>query len=117
MDETALETRLYPRARALAGTAATPEPDFAEVARELTRQHATRRQLWREYRQRHPNGLAYTAFCVHFRRWCQTTGAEATLAQEHVPGEQLFVDYSGDPAYWIDRHPGERQAAQLFVAA
>lgn len=114
-DDGALEARLYPRTVPPKATAA-PEPDFAEIARELARKHVTRRLLWREYRKRHPTGLGYTAFCVHFRRWRKTTGAEATLVQEHVPGERLFVDFSGDPAYWVDRTTGERRSAQLFVA-
>jgi len=117
LDEGALEARLYPKAPAKAGTEAAPEPDYAEIARELTRKHVTRRQLWREYRERHPKGLAYTAFCVHFQRWRRSSGAEATLVQEHVPGEHLFIDYSGDPAYWVDRDSGEQQPAQLFIAA
>jgi transposase len=86
------------------------------VLRELARPHVTRRQLWREYRAQHPNGLKYTAFCVHFRRWRKSLGAEATLTLEHVPGDKLLVDYSGDPAHFVDRDTGEVIAAQLFVA-
>lgn len=83
-----------------------PEPDFAEVARELTRKHVTRRQLWREYRARYPKGLGYTAFCVRYQRWRATTGAEVILALEHEPGNRLYVDYSGDPAYLTDPSNG-----------
>jgi len=115
VDDAALEAQLYPPP--IAASATAPEPDFPEIAAELTRKHVTRRLLWREYRQRHPNGLGYTAFCVHFRRWRKTIGAAVTLVREHVPGEQLFVDYSGDPAYWVDRATGERRAARLFIAA
>jgi len=72
--------------------------------------------LWKEYRAQHPDGLKYTAFCVHFRRWRKTLGAEATLTLEHVPGDKLLVDYSGDPAKFVDRHTGEIIPAPLFVA-
>jgi transposase len=116
MDETALTALLYPRAPATAAPA-YPEPDFAYIARELTRKHVTRRQLWREYRARHPEGLRYTAFCVRYQRWCATVGAEVTLAQEHQPGEHLFVDYGGDPAYLTDPLTGEQRAVWLFTAA
>lgn len=116
VDDTVLEARLYPRAPA-ATAAAFPEPDFAYVARELARKHVTRRQLWREYHAQHPNGLKYTAFCVRYQRWLATTGADVTLTQEHAPGEALFVDYGGDPAYVTDPQSGERRPVWLFVAA
>jgi transposase len=115
LDELTLQTRLYP-SKAKAAQAMRPELDFERVLRELGRKHVTRRQLWKEYRAQHPNGLKYTAFCVNFRRWRKTLGAEATLSLEHVPGDKLLVDYSGDPAQFVDRHTGEIIPAPLFVA-
>lgn len=115
LDELTLQTRLYP-SKAKAAQAMRPEPDFDRVLRELGRKHVTRRQLWKEYRAHHPEGLKYTAFCVHFRRWRKTLGAEATLTLEHVPGDKMLVDYSGDPAKFVDRHTGEIIPAPLFVA-
>lgn len=113
LDEVALQAKLYPsKAKAVL----MPEPDFDRVLRELARPHVTRRQLWKEYRAQNPNGLKYTAFCVHFRRWRKSLGAEATLTLEHVPGDKLLVDYSGDPAHFVDRETGEIIDAQLFVA-
>lgn len=117
LDEAALQERLYPRAIPVRPSSTIPEPDFAYIARELTRTHVTRRQLWREYHAQHPQGLKYTAFCARFQRWRATVGAEVTLAQEHQPGEQLFVDYGGDPAWLTDRHTGEKRPVWLFVAA
>lgn len=114
MDEAALQGLLSSRPP-LPGL--RPQPDFAQVLRELSRKHMTRRQLWREYRAQHPDGLRYTAFCVNLRRWRKTVGADVTMTIVHEPGERLFVDYSGDPAYYVDRQTGERIAAQLFVAA
>jgi transposase len=115
LDELTLQTRLYP-SKAKAVQARRPEPDFDRVLRELGRKHVTRRQLWKEYRAHHSEGLKYTAFCVHFRRWRKTLGAEATLTLEHVPGDKMLVDYSGDPAKFVDQHTGEIIPAPLFVA-
>jgi transposase len=115
LDELALQTRLYP-SKAKTAQAIKPEPDFDRVLRELSRPHVTRRQLWKEYRAQNPDGLKYTAFCVHFRRWRKTLGAEATLTLEHVPGDKLLVDYSGDPGHFVDQHSGEIIPAPLFVA-
>lgn len=117
LDEAALQARLYPRTASARLPSAHPEPDFAYVARELKRKHVTRRQLWREYYAQHPRGLKYTAFCVHYQRWCATSGAGVTLTQEHTPGEHLFVDYAGDPAQVIDPNSGAKRPAWLFVAA
>jgi len=117
VDEAALLARLYPTKIPEVLTPERPKPDFASVLRELSRKHVTRKQLWREYRSQHPDGLKYTAFCVQYRAWRRSMGAGATLKIDHAPGDKLSVDYSGDPAYFVDRHTGERIAAQLFVAA
>lgn len=117
LDEAVLVERLYPRAALKRHIEQFPEPDFAEVARELTRKHVTRRQLWREYRARYPRGLGYTAFCVHYRGWRATIGAEVTLVLDHEPGDRLYVDYSGDPAWLTDPASGEKRRVELFVAA
>ena len=63
-DEGALEALLYPRRQP--GIEVHPTPDFEWIERELKRKHVTRRQLWREYLARYPDGLKYTMFCVKF---------------------------------------------------
>lgn len=112
MDEAALEERLYPRRPP--GVEVHPSPDFEWIERELKRKHVTRRQLWREYLARHPDGLKYTAFCVKYRHWRQSRNV--TLALTHTPGDRLFVDYAGDPAHYSDPSSGEVHKAWLFVA-
>jgi transposase len=94
LDEGALLGRLYPAKVSKSAPTQQPDPDFEWVMQELSRKHVTRRQLWREYRAQHPNGLQYTAFCVKFRKWRKSLGAEATLTLVHTPGERVFVDYS-----------------------
>jgi transposase len=59
-DDAVLDALLYPRRRP--GVEVQPAPDFEWVERELKRKHVTRRQLWREYQARYPEGLKYTAF-------------------------------------------------------
>ena len=111
-DEGALEALLYPRRQP--GVEVHPTPDFEWVERELKRKHVTRRQLWREYLARYPDGLKYTAFCVKFQCWRRSRGV--TLALTHTPGDRLFVDYAGDPAFFTDPTTGIAQKAWLFVA-
>jgi transposase len=112
LDDVALDALLYPRRPA--GIEVHPAPDFAWIERELKRKHVTRRQLWREYLAQHPEGLKYTAFCVKYRSWRR--GRDVTLSLTHIPGDRLFVDYAGDPAFFTDPMTGTVQKAWLFVA-
>jgi transposase len=112
LDDAALETLLYPRPKP--GIEVHPTPDFEWIERELGRKHVTRRQLWREYLARYPDGLKYTAFCVKFRQWRWRRGV--TMSLTHLPGDRLFVDYAGDPASYTDPTTGIAQKAWIFVA-
>jgi len=88
LDDEALAQQLYrgnqgrPRRRA--------EPDWTVVDTELRRKGVTRELLWLEYKQAHPDdGLQYTQFCVHYKRWRQTQDVVLLLV--------LFEDL-----HWID---------------
>lgn len=111
LDEPALHARLYRRAVPLSRT---PQPDFAELHRELGRRGVTRLLLWEEYKSAHPDGWQYSVFCDQYRRW--RARQELVLRQDHAPGDKLFVDYAGQTVPIVDRHTGEIRAAQIFVA-
>jgi transposase len=112
-DEAAWEARLF--APTAESTPAAPLPDFAAMRVELGRKGVTRRLLWREYRDRHPQGLAYSQFCEQYRRWRGTQ--DLVLRQEVAPGDKLFVDYAGLTMPIVDPATGEVRPAQIFVAA
>jgi transposase len=57
----------------------------------------------------------YSAFCRDYERWLGRQ--DAVMRFEHTPGEKLFVDYAGKTMAVVDRHSGEVQVAQVFVAA
>jgi transposase len=80
----------------------------------MGRKDVTLGLLWQEYRECHPDGYQYSAFCEHYRAFAQTL--PVTLRQSHAPGERLFVDYSGQTVPVIDPTTGEIRQAQLFVA-
>lgn len=111
LDESALHGQLYRRSVPLSRT---PQPDFAELHRELRRRGVTRLLLWEEYKAAHPDGWQYSVFCDQYRRW--RARQELVLRQDHVPGDKLFVDYAGQTVPIVDRHTGESRAAQIFVA-
>lgn len=113
IDEEALAARLYPKR---SGPAVAPTlPDFDQMRAQLARKGVTRRLLWREYREQHADGLEYSQFCEHYRRWRQAQ--QRVLRFEHAPGDKLFVDYAGLTMPIIDQLTGEIHSAQIFVAA
>ena len=91
LDDERMEALLYPRKPREDAVAL---PDFAHVQRELSRPGVTRMLLWQEYKAEHPDGLQYTAFCIHYRRWLERA-AEPVMRFEHRAGDKCFVDYAG----------------------
>lgn len=112
VDEEALWARLYPQAPE---PPTYPTPDFAKIQSELAHKGVTRMLLWREYKAQHSDGCQYSAFCRDYERW--RGRQDAVMRFEHTPGDKLFVDYAGKTMAVIDRHTGEVQVAQVFVAA
>lgn len=92
-----------------------PEPDWAEVHRELARKGVTLQLLWQEYIQAHPQGYQYSRFCQLYRDWARSH--KLSLRQPHKAGEKLFVDWAGQTMPITDPETGEVRQAQIFVAA
>ena len=90
------------------------EPDWSVLHQEMRRKGVTLQLLWQEYREQHPDGYQYSAFCEHYRAYAKTL--PVTLRQRHAPGERLFVDYSGQTVPIIDPHTGEIRQAEIFLA-
>lgn len=112
VDEMALEAQLYPGNPQPAQP--RPEPDYAEIHRELRRKGVTLQLLWKEYRHRHPDGYQYTQFCQRYRAWEGTL--DLVLRQSYRPGEKMFVDYAGQMVPVVDPKTGEVHEASIFVA-
>jgi len=109
-----LDARLFPPPVAVPG-AVRPVPDWREVHRELkARKGVTRRLLWLEWREAHPDGWGYSQFCWHYEQWL---GAQDVVMRlSYAAGERMFVDFSGDRAPWFDPETGEEHIAEVFVA-
>lgn len=106
LSEPALEAALFPVP--VHATVKRPEPDWSAVHREMGRKGVTLDLLWQEYREQHPDGYQYSAFCDHYRAFAQAL--PITLRQSHAPGERLFVDYSGQTVPVIDPVTAEVRA-------
>lgn len=113
MTEEELARRLFPEAAPMGG-AVKVLPDWVQVHQELKRKGVTLRLVWEEYKQAHPQGLQYTQFCVHYRRWRETL--DLPMRQSHKAGEKLFVDYCGQTVPVRDAKDGSVREAQVFVA-
>ncbi|PTB24597.1 hypothetical protein C9I56_33105, partial [Paraburkholderia caribensis] len=112
-DDVALEARLYPPP-----TQREPPcgmPHWPTVHREIGKPGVTLDLLWQEYRAQHPDGYGYSWFCKAYQEWAQRL--PVTLRQTHVPGQKLFVDYSGKKLGIVNPDTGEIREAELFVAA
>jgi transposase len=91
-----------------------PLPDADYIAKELKRPHVTRRTLWLEYKDQHPDGYEYSQFCWHLGRYFGDP--ELSMHIEYKAGERMFTDYAGDTMPITDHKTGEIRPARIFVS-
>ncbi len=114
LDEAAIEARLFKRSEEELRSG-RPEPNWLEVHRDHKRgKHVTLQLLHLEYKAAHPDGLSYTQFCVHYRRWLGQQ--DLVMRLEYAAGERMFVDFAGDTVSVTDPETGEVWDAQVFVS-
>jgi transposase len=89
-------------------------PDWNWVHAEMRNPSVTLELLWREWRATEPDGIAYSQFTASYRQFMRQR--PLVMRQVHLPGDKLFLDFSGQtmPIY-VDGQPEPRQA-QIFVA-
>ena len=92
-------------------------PDYDYIRKELLRNGISKKLLWTEYMEEcRANGdepLMYSQFCYHIQQDEQKH--RATMHINRKPGEQVEVDWAGDPAMIIDPDTGEIIKAYIFV--
>jgi transposase len=114
LDDAGIEARLFTRTEEELRPG-RPEPDWLEVHRQRKRgKHVTLQLLHLEYKVVHPEGLSYTQFCVHYRRW--RARQDVVMRLEYAAGERMFVDFAGDTVSVTDPETGEIWQAQVFVS-
>ena len=111
LDDAQLEHLLYPvepgaRTR-------RPEPNWADVHRDMQLAGATLQQLHTEYLAIHADGMQRSQFCALYRNWCR--GLKSYLRQTHLAGDKVFVDYAGPTVAVHDAASGHVLRAQVFV--
>ena len=92
-------------------------PDYDYIHKELLRNGVSKKLLWTEYMEDcRANGdkpLMYSQFCYHIQQDEQKR--RAIMHIKRKPGEQVEVDWAGDPAIIIDPDTGEILKAYIFV--
>ena len=92
-------------------------PDYEYIRKELQRNGVNRKLLWTEYleecRATGENPLMYSQFCYLIQQ--EEQKRRATMHIDRKPGEQVEVDWAGDPAHIIDPDTGEVTDAWVFV--
>ena len=77
----------------------------------------SKKLLWTEYieecRLNGDEPLMYSQFCYYIQKDEQKR--RATMHINRKPGEQIEVDWAGDPAWIIDPDTGEMTKAYIFV--
>lgn len=92
-------------------------PNFNYIHKELMRNGVNKKLLWTEYleecRSTGEEPLMYSQFCYHIQQDEQKRNATMHISRQ--PGQQVEVDWAGDPAYITDPDTGEMIPAWLFV--
>lgn len=73
----------------------------------------TKKMLYEEYRKEHPDGYCYSSFCTQLRAFMHRDRAVGHV--EHIPGDQMYIDYAGDKLYIKDSRTGEDIPCEVAV--
>ena len=114
MTDDALEILMFPKDKSATNKRM---PDYAYIRKELLRNGVSKKLLWSEYcedcRMAGEEPLMYSQFCYYIQK--DEEKRRATMHIKRKPGEQVEVDWAGDPATIIDPDTGEITNAYLFV--
>ena len=114
MTDNALENLMFPKDKSATNKRM---PDYAYIRKELLRNGVSKKLLWSEYcedcRMAGEEPLMYSRFCYYIQK--DEEKRRATMHIKRKPGEQVEVDWAGDPATIIDSDTGEITKAYLFV--
>ncbi|MGR3317630.1 MAG: IS21 family transposase [Candidatus Anammoxibacter sp.] len=89
---------------------------FPYAEKELKKTGVTKMLLWREYKEKNPEGVQSTQFCEHYNRWSKRVNVKPVMHMVHKAGDKMFVDYAGKTLQIIDKQNGEVIEVQFFVS-
>lgn len=91
-----------------------PLPDVQYIQKEIARRGVTYELLWQEYKEANPTGYGLSQFKEHYYKYKRKLSP--SMRQTHIPGINMFVDYSGMIVDVICSKTGEISKSQIFVA-
>lgn len=114
MTDAVLENVLFPSEKSATNKRM---PNYDYIRRELQRKGVNKKLLWVEYceecRQCGETPLMYSQFCYYIQ--LDEQKRRATMHIPRKPGEQIEVDWAGDPAHIVDPDTGEVTDTHIFV--
>ena len=114
LSEEELYRQMFPEKKGKDKKTRRPEPNWEDVHQELSKRGVTLTLLWKEYREKHPDGYGYTQFREHYQVWNKTH--TNTMRLPRKAGEEMEVDYAGMTVPITNPETGEISQAQVFVA-
>ncbi|MFO7882818.1 MAG: IS21 family transposase [Kosmotogaceae bacterium] len=114
MDDDTLLFKLEDLIKPTSARYAALSKNFTYYATELKRTGVTLDLLWQEYRQKYPDGYSYSQFCYHYQVW--RNGSALSMHMTHKAGDKMFVDFTGKKLQIVDKHSGEIQDVEVFIA-
>ena len=105
---------LFPNKKIVQKNLEKPMPDVEYIHKEIVKKGVTFELLWYEYKDIYPDGYGLSQFKEYYYRYKKRLNP--SMRQTHIPGDKLFVDYSGLTMNVIDQFTGEVSKVQIFVA-
>lgn len=87
---------------------------FKGCSNELGATGVTRQLLWLEYKESNPEGYEYSQYCEHLRTYLENK--DVVMHLEHIPGQEMMIDYAGDKRSFVDMETGEVIPCNVLVA-
>ena len=112
-DEDVIYEILFPEKNLPRLSKERPLPDVEYIHKEIAKKGVTFELLWQEYKEMHPTGYGCSQFKEHYYRYKRKLNP--SMRQTYIPGEKLFIDYSGLTVPVVDSKTGEIHKAQIFV--
>lgn len=87
---------------------------FKDNDKRLRQRGMTLLRLWTNYSRDTEGGYKATAFYKHYNLWKRR--AQPSMHMEHIAGDKVFVDFTGERLQIVDQLSGEIIKVEVFVA-
>ena len=114
LSEQQIVSLFYPKTKKGLG-AESETPNYEELVQELSKPNTTVQILFEEYREKNPEGVGRSTFFNEMKKVTQKLKVDLHI--EHVGGEKLYLDYSGDKLSYYDANLKKDVEVEVFLAS